>query len=349
MARATRSPRAVTHRDLVGVGIVASLALWVLFAGPPGEGRPWPVLELLTGMVVAFAAGRMPWRTPELPYRLVAVAVAGAVALSWPGVLRADGPPTGYANANASLTAIAVFAALAVGTRSHGAARRAWTVLAAALYATTILTGSIAGVASLSLALGLLTLERRTHLRGLTVLGGAVVVAAAVVATTGIAFGVDAGGLDDRLGVRAELWAEALAMAEEHPLQGIGPGQFASQTAVSRDDDLRWVHHGYLQVAAELGAVGLALVACLATWIGAQLLHQARRCPRRAAWGAGATVVIGVHATMDYVWHVPTVMLVFALVLGSSTAPAPGPELEDDLQRRGQITGAARVTAAPTG
>lgn len=338
----------VTHRDVVGVGIVAALALWVLFAGPAGEGRPWPVVELLAGMVIAFVAGRMLWRVPDLPYHLVAVAVAGAVALSWPGVLEAGGPPTGYANANASLTALAVFTALANATRTHVAARRAWTVLAVALCAATILTGSMAGVASLALALGLLALERRTQVAGLTVLGGAVVVLVALVASTAIAIGGGAGWLDDRLGVRAELWSEALELMEESPLQGIGPGQFATRTAVSQDDDLRWVHHGYLQVAVELGAVGLALVVALATWIGAQLFHQARRCPNRAAWGAAAMVVIGVHASVDYVWHVPAVMVVFALVLGTSTAPA-GTELDEDRRRAREveITRASGVTAAP--
>ncbi len=111
-----------------------------------------------------------------------------------------------------------------------------------------------------------------------------------------------------------------------HPLTGAGPGHA----------DLRWkephggiqffayAHNEYAQIVAELGLVGLALLAVLLVAI-ARLLWSARAtAPSAAAW-AGAVAAIAafaVHSGFDFVWHLPAVVLTVTLLVGA-VLPAP--------------------------
>jgi O-antigen ligase len=118
----------------------------------------------------------------------------------------------------------------------------------------------------------------------------------------------------------------ALRVAAERPLTGAGPGQA----------DLRWrepdggiqlfayAHNEYAQVAAELGLVGLALLAIMLAAI-ARLLWSARAtAPSRAAWAGvvAATAAFAVHSAFDFVWHLPAVVLTVMLLVGA-VLPAP--------------------------
>jgi O-antigen ligase len=100
----------------------------------------------------------------------------------------------------------------------------------------------------------------------------------------------------------------ALRLVAQHPLTGTGPGQA----------DLRWkghdhgsqlytyVHNEYLQITAELGLVGLALLA--------------------------AAAAFAVHSGFDFVWHLPAIVLTVTLLVGlvlpaPDTAPAQLPSI----------------------
>lgn len=342
-----RTPRPSSrHLDAIGLGLVALLALWVgAFAGD-GEGRPLPVLLLLTGLVIATGAGRVLASTPGLVPRLVAVGVAGSLVLTWPGVLRAGGPPLGYANGNATLASLGAIAAIGAARAERNIAmRRRWIGLAGLLGALTVATGSVAGVLALTVALGLLGLSAATRWAGFAVVGGLVAVSLTLGVTTAVALGSDIGGLGERAEVRGELWAAAADLAREEPVTGIGPGQFASRTPVSRDDDLRWAHHGYLQVAAEFGLPGLALVAALAGCVWASLWVSTADRPASASLAGAAVTVVGLHAAVDYVWHLPPVLVVTSVLCGANTARSeqslrsPADVDEDGLEGRGDASG----------
>jgi hypothetical protein len=118
----------------------------------------------------------------------------------------------------------------------------------------------------------------------------------------------------------------ARRLVAQRPLTGTGPGHA----------DLRWkeqghgtqlfayVHNEYLQVAAELGLVGLLLLAILLATMG-RLLWRARPTGHSGAAWAGvvaAAAAFTVHSGFDFVWHLPAIVLTVTLLVGS-VLPAP--------------------------
>jgi O-Antigen ligase len=112
----------------------------------------------------------------------------------------------------------------------------------------------------------------------------------------------------------------ALRLVTQHPLTGTGPGQA----------ELRWkgtdhgthlyayVHNEYLQLAAELGLVGLVLLAILLA-ATACLLWRARPTGHASGTWAGvvaATAAFVIHSGFDFVWHLPAIVLTVTLLLG---------------------------------
>lgn len=278
------------------------------------------MLLLLAGLVLAIAAGRVLAGPSGLVPKVVAVSVAASLVLTWPGVLNAGGAPLGYANGNATLSSLGLIAALAAARAERDTAvRRSWLGLAGLLGALTVATGSVAGMLALTVALVLLGLSAVTRWPGFAVAGGLVAVSLAVGVTTAVAVGSDVGDLRERADVRGDLWAAAADFAGDEPLRGIGPGKFAERNPVSSDADLRWAHHGYLQAAAELGLVGLVLIAALAGWVWSALWIAAADEPVSASLAAAAVTVVGLHAAVDYVWHLPAVLVVMCLLTGANT------------------------------
>jgi O-Antigen ligase len=120
----------------------------------------------------------------------------------------------------------------------------------------------------------------------------------------------------------------ALGLVAQHPLTGTGPGQA----------DLRWkgpdhgsqlyayVHNEYLQVATELGLVGLVLLAVLLVTI-TRMLWRARPTGQASATRVGvvaAVAAFAVHSGFDFVWHLPAIVLTVTLLVGL-VLPAPDP------------------------
>jgi O-Antigen ligase len=112
----------------------------------------------------------------------------------------------------------------------------------------------------------------------------------------------------------------AFQMVKRHPLIGVGPGQ-----AVLRWKDQygglrmqQFLHDEYLQVLAELGAIGLLWL--IAFMIGlAGLLWRGRTGSGGSALWAGvlaACAAAAVQAGLDFVWHIPVVPLTVAVLIG---------------------------------
>lgn len=135
----------------------------------------------------------------------------------------------------------------------------------------------------------------------------------------------------------------SLRVIAEHPLIGAGPGHA----------DLRWkgpdggiqffayAHNEYAQIAAELGLVGLTLLAVLLVAI-ARLLWSARATgPSDAAWAGvvAATAAFAVHSGFDFVWHLPAVVLTVMLLVG---AVLPAPDGADARKRSVIVQGGDR-------
>ena len=96
--------------------------------------------------------------------------------------------------------------------------------------------------------------------------------------------GVEVGSVSQRL----DLWRAGFAIAIDHPVVGVGPGGYASETR-SYSTSLHGTlvaHNNYVQVAAETGFPGLALYLAL---FGTALLSAARVIGQSAQDSRGAT------------------------------------------------------------
>lgn len=322
---------------MLGIALVLTFAVWVGVVAGRGDGRPGPVLLLIAGMVFAVAVGRVLSRRPGSAHRGVAIAVAGTIAITWPGLLQAGGAPTGYANANATLSSLGVLGAIGAAWHSgQPKDRRVWFGVGGVLFLATFLSGSVAGTVSLLGAVALVGASEVTRRPRLAFVAGFVAVAMVVAVTSLVAFGVNPAGIGGPADVRAELWVQAADLAEEAPLWGVGPGEFAERSRVSTDADLRWAHHGYLQAAAEYGVVGLLLVLALIGCGCACVWHVSRAGRRDTVLAGAALTIVSLHAAVDHIWHVPAVMLLLGLLLGAGTSPRA-----DALMNRQMVDGSA--------
>ncbi|MDQ3642935.1 MAG: O-antigen ligase family protein, partial [Actinomycetota bacterium] len=114
--------------------------------------------------------------------------------------------------------------------------------------------------------------------------------------------------------------------AGEHPVVGIGPGR-ATLSWVAADGRTlvaRYAHNEYVQLLVELGGVGLALLLALLVTV-AQAVRSGRRTQPSLPLWAGATaglVALAVGSGLDFLWHVPAVPLVGALLVGITVPKA---------------------------
>jgi O-Antigen ligase len=231
----------------------------------------------------------------------LALAVGAAVltTLLGPGqTLRAAGPPT--------LGAVVALAGLAPSMPASSLARPA--LAAAAL------------VVGVGVAVGAFHLRSRQLALGLA---GAVLAACAVLAMGGR--GVDAAATigSTRLTIaspdRAAAARAALQLAAERPLTGTGPGR-AVLTWVQHNGRVtsRYVHNEYLQVLAELGFVGLALLVVLLASLAWTIWRGRLHTPSTAVWAGAAAglAALAVHSALDFLWHLPAIPLAGAVLAG---------------------------------
>ena len=143
---------------------------------------------------------------------------------------------------------------------------------------------------------------------------------------------------------RADYWRVAAGMVGRDPLLGDGAGSFTARWARERpvEVEARDAHNLYLETLAELGPIGLLL---LTVALGAPLLalRRARRVAPASAAGAAYAAFL-VHASLDWDWEVPLLVLVALACATSLLALVPGrPSLSLGPLRRG--LGLAACTA----
>ena len=137
---------------------------------------------------------------------------------------------------------------------------------------------------------------------------------------------------------RLPAWQAAIAMWREAPLLGHGWGSYESlwPAWAGRPTGLQYIHahNEYLQVLAEGGLAGAAVVAW-ALWLFGRRVLRALSRPlthaQRAVTVALATGITSVafHSAADFGLRVPGVALVFALVVALFVRVTDDPELVD--------------------
>src|SRR5215211_3441022 len=171
---------------------------------------------------------------------------------------------------------------------------------------------------------------------GMTILGGraitVVVLVIAVVAAVllpRVLAGTSSAILASRASVassdRVQAARAALRLVERRPWTGAGPGQ-ATLYWVGPDGrtlTIRYVHNEFLQVLAELGTIGLALLLLLLAGV-ARMVWRGRDLVGTPATWAGIVAglsALAVHSSLDFLWHLPAIPLAGAVLAGLTAPP----------------------------
>lgn len=204
-------------------------------------------------------------------------------------------------------------------------------ILSSLLGLTILLSGSRAGLASLTVALFFTTVYLRTGRGSRGIPGGwklAVLVMVLVLVFGGL-FSFDAlaqrvGSVIDDLQERVQIYRDTVRMIVDHPVLGTGPGMcvwtFRPYQSVAGRTWYDFAHNDYLQTTAEWG-IPLALLFWI--WVFRRLVYSmaaASHCSER--WWAGvylgcATggVTIVTHSLVDFNLYIPTNGMLFMALL----------------------------------
>jgi uncharacterized membrane protein YhaH (DUF805 family) len=140
---------------------------------------------------------------------------------------------------------------------------------------------------------------------------------------------------------RYDYWSVALRAFGTEPLHGVGAGGWSV-------DWLRWrsvnegaqdAHSLELQTLAELGLVGLALLATFLAGVGLAA-RRALRGNAPVAASVGALVAYIAHSPLDWDWQMPAVTLIAIVLAGAMLATAVDPSAE--AQSSSAMRGASR-------
>jgi hypothetical protein len=210
-----------------------------------------------------------------------------------------------------------------------------------------ILLGVLLVVALLAAGVTLLLARRERGRPAVALPGGRRLVAVAGAAVVLVAAGLVVGGLREKpsaaeLGTasagrlvsvssnRYLYWHVGFRGFRRHPLDGLGSGGFRVLWLRERTipEGVLEVHSLPLEMAAELGLVGLLALGLLVGGVGASARTALVRHGAAAAGPAAALVTWFLHASIDWDWQLPAVSLPAIALAGTLVALAEsGPEL----------------------
>jgi O-antigen ligase len=133
-----------------------------------------------------------------------------------------------------------------------------------------------------------------------------------------LAAGARAGRLTTTSSNRYEYWRVGLNAFQRHPLTGLGAAGFRVEWLRERSirEAVRDVHSLEIEMAAELGIVGLIALALLIGGVAAAAADALRRHPSEAAGASAALLAWLLHASIDWHWQLPAVSLPAIVLAG---------------------------------
>jgi O-antigen ligase len=210
---------------------------------------------------------------------------------------------------------------------------------AAALAIALMLTGSRAGIVASFAGAGLLcAMQLRLYAKGWRSLaiaaGFAAVLAAGLLGIAGDLFSERMTRSDAALedNMRSDVFVMVSDAIKASPWTGVGLGSFPDIFPAYRTGDLSsrglWdkAHNSYLENALELGIpAALALHLAIAFGLVAAMGNLRSRGDRRrfAILGLSASLLVGLHALVDFSLQMPAIALLYAALLGLAAA-SPG-------------------------
>jgi len=306
-------------------------------------GRAWQVGAsasqvgpyLYAPLVIVLGAWLGWWAGQRLDPQTVAKIAIVAVAYVALAALLTNHPGRGvigYANANAALAvqliALAGLIALHHRARWHGLAAVAIGVVA--LLANASQGGTATGLIVLA-AVVVALLHRGARRRWPVVMMSLGICAVAVTVLMSLARRTTwpDWALTALHPVRHDMWNAAWAAFRRAETFGFGPSGYAQVNPWARDADTMSAHSLPLQVAAELGTVGLTLLTliflCGLAW--AAIAHTTQ-----AGWiTIAAWTALSAHAFMDHLLEYWPIPLAAGLVLGYGLVAQTDPEAEDQV------------------
>jgi O-antigen ligase len=120
-------------------------------------------------------------------------------------------------------------------------------------------------------------------------------------------------------------WRVAIDAGIDHPLAGVGASGFRVAWLEHRDVDenVRDAHSLELETFAELGLVGVALLAALLGGVALSARAAHRVDPTVAAGPAAALTAWAFHSAIDWDWEMPALTLVAVILAGALLAVSP--------------------------
>ena len=125
---------------------------------------------------------------------------------------------------------------------------------------------------------------------------------------------------------RYAYWGVALDSFARHPLVGVGTAGFREEWLAHRPlpEIARDAHSLYIETAAELGLVGVAILAALIAGVAGAARGAVRVYPVRAPGMVAGVVAFGVHAGLDWDWEFPALSLIPIILIGAVIAAGDG-------------------------
>lgn len=220
------------------------------------------------------------------------------------------------------------------------AVRRTGAVMVSAMLLLAILTSysrmgfaaaifSLTGTAGLAIATSRLSVRSKLGIAAsTTVLAGMAVLLLAPSRLVARFSAVTPEGVSGDL--RPQMWKDSLGLIASNPVFGSGLGSYSDAILQYQKGAMEWAyvyaHSDYVQIAAELGLLGLLLLAGILAIAGVRVVRATRRERTRnlALACAGAMIAVIVHSAADSILYVPPNALAFAWILGLGAAlPLP--------------------------
>jgi hypothetical protein len=124
---------------------------------------------------------------------------------------------------------------------------------------------------------------------------------------------------------RSHETAAAVSTIAHQPVLGVSPGRYllAWTDPVLGPRQVQYAHDEYLQLAGELGLVGVGVAAAAAMVTIGSAWRVRSRC---AVWcgPAAALVALAAHSGLDFLWHIPLIAVLASFLIGLVVPPALG-------------------------
>lgn len=321
--------------DVAGVVVLGACAAWSLVSAAGREARPEGVLLAVLAVAAGFACGRICGTL--LPVAAASAAALAALGLAvaarqgLPGAIPSGAEPPGHTGAAAALLVLGAGAACCAAAAARpGGLRLALRLLALGTAGAALALGSVVGCGAaltvLLCSLAASRLRRRLPaLVALALVALTLVGASWAVAERALPDGVSVSLRDQLTENRVLLWADAVELAQDHPVRGAGPDSFGELSPTAQQSYLSdgKPHSAPLQQAAEQGVVGVGLLAAAYLWILYGLLRSPRATPVVLTAAAALTALAALASVGNALSFTP-VTAGAGLLAGLASARLPG-------------------------